>query len=238
MHRTGALAVVLWALAAAWAAAQPAAQSVTPEAIPPYTAVTLRVGGSGFQPGCRVMLGRGERFAPVATTVLGENELEVRLPAGLPPRPAVRKLVVDCGGERSQVLTLHVTTGRAAGATPPAAEPTPEVGASSPSDETPTLQALDPAEVPAGEPFTLTLTGSGFEDGAAVEVLANVHAGTAAAPEYRSRRFPAEHLSDSVLLVDFDRGFSAAPALRPVKVVNPSGAASAPLFLRITRRLP
>ncbi len=238
MGRMGGLALALWALAALPATAQPAARSVTPRTVAPYAPVTLRIAGSGFLPGCRVMLDRGLRFAPVATTVLGEDAIEVRLPAGLPPRPAVRRLVVDCGGARSRPLTLHVSKSRPAAGTPPAAPTAPEQKEAPPVQDTPVLQALDPAEVPAGEPFTLTLTGSGFEEGAVVQVLANVHAGSSAAPEYRPRRFPAERLSDSVLLVDFERGFAPEPALRPVTVVNPSGAASAPLFLRITRRSP
>ena len=238
MRRVGALTAVLLAAATALAAAQPVARSVTPETVPPYAPVTLRVEGSGFEPGCRAMLGRGGRYTPVATTVLGETEIEVRLAAGLPSRPPVRELVVECGGVRTQPLTLHVAKNRPASGASSTASSVAAEEAAAPEGEAPILQALDPAQVPAGEPFTLTLIGAGFQNGAKVDVLVNVHAGTGAAPEYGIRRFPAERLSDSVLLVDFDRGFAAEPSLRPVTVVNPSGAASASLFLRITRRSP
>jgi hypothetical protein len=100
------------------------------------------------------------------------------------------------------------------------------------------VERLDPATVPAGDPFALTVVGSGFVDGATVGVLANVNAGTSRAPRYETVQFEAELASDSVLIVDFDRGFAVPPSVRSVVVKNPDGAESSPLYLTITRRSP
>ncbi len=231
--------------AAIASAGQPVAVSVTPDTVRPYESVVLRVEGSGFGPGCRALLGRAGRYVPVATTVEGGTVVEIRLPAGLPPVPRERAVVVECGSTRTAPLTVTVNRSMPGGAQPvpspslaaaagaaSAAEPEPATAA------VPVLARLDPWTVPAGEPFTLTLTGSRFEEGASVEVTVNVNAGTSRPPEYRPRRFPADRLSDTVLLVDFDRGFAPEPPLRPVRVVNRSGAQSAPLYLRISGRTP
>jgi len=104
--------------------------------------------------------------------------------------------------------------------------------------DAPRLLSLDPPTVAAGESLTLTVMGAHFRDGAKVEVLANANAGTSREPDYRTVPFPSDFASDTVLLVDFDRGFAASPKLRSVTVVNPDGSRSPPLYLGITRSLP
>jgi hypothetical protein len=64
-----------------------------------------------------------------------------------------------------------------------------------------------------------------------------VNAGTASPPRYEMREFAAEVLSPTVLTVQLDRGFAPMPRQRTLAVVNPGGAASAPLFLEVVGRV-
>ncbi len=213
---------------------------VEPDTVEPYKAVVLKVSGDGFLPSCRVMIDKQSRFVPVKTEYVDENRLRAVLSAGLGPEPATRRIVVKCGGRRSNEIsfrveeTLQVEAVSESEVEPP--EPDEELALA--TERTAIVASLDPATVAAGEVITLTLMGSGFAEGARVEVLANTNAGTSRAPLYEVIEFEAEFASDSVLIVDFDRGFAASPRLRPVVVVNPDGSESLPVYLKITRRSP
>lgn len=235
-------------LLAVQAAGLPVAASIEPEAIVAYRPVELTVHGEGFEAGCRVLIGVPGRLVPVRSEIEDESVIRVHLPAGLSPEPETRKVVVDCGrGNRTGMLTLTVAdtaeedstnVPSSTNVTGAATTDTAEVSVDNTPAVTPRLVSLDPAEAPAGEPFTLTLMGSNFLEGAEVEIFANANAGTSRQPDYRPVQFPAEFASDTVLLVDFDRGFAPSPKLRSVTVVNPDGGHSPPLFLGITRSLP
>jgi hypothetical protein len=172
-----------------------------------------------------------------------QTEIRVRLTAGLSPQPANRRIVVECGkGRRSGMLTLAVEKAEPqphdesvadAAVEEPGEEPT-----SAAHGEAPRINSLEPPTVTAGEPLTLTVMGVNFREGATVEVFANANAGTSREPDYRAVPFPVEVASDTVLLVDFDRGFAPSPKQRSVTVVNADGTRSPPLFLGITRSLP
>jgi len=90
----------------------------------------------------------------------------------------------------------------------------------------------------AGRPATLTVSGASFAEGVVVKILANRNAGTSLKPVYELRTFAPERLSETVLLLDLDRGFAPAPRLRSLVVANPDGGESAPVFLNVTRRVP
>jgi hypothetical protein len=229
-------------------AGPPRVTSTDPSTVAPYRPVEITIRGDGFEAGCRVLMGSPGRLVPVRSEVENDSTIRVRLAAGLSPQPGTRQIVVDCGpGRRSGALVLTVadrdaheerdepdSVAVAGSVDGEAAEASPEAA----SDVAPRLVSLDPPSTPAGAPFTLTLMGARFEEGARVEVLANANAGTSRPPDYRPMPFPTEFASDTVLLVDFDRGFAESPKLRSVSVVNPNGRRSAPLYLGITRSLP
>ncbi|MFH1176187.1 MAG: hypothetical protein V1750_02175, partial [Acidobacteriota bacterium] len=102
----------------------------------------------------------------------------------------------------------------------------------------PVVTRVDPAELEAGRPVTLTVTGESFAEGVVVRILANRNAGNSMKPVYEMRVFQPERLSETVLVLDIDRGFSPNPRLRSLVVANPDGAESAPLFLNVIRRMP
>jgi hypothetical protein len=216
------------------------ATAVVPDIIEAYRPAELTITGRGFDDGCRVLVGPRGRMVEVAHELVDATEIRVRLAAGYPPTPAERQLVVDCGpGRRSAPLAIRIVPALSPEAEPesPGPQPpaeNPELGAGAP----PSVTSLEPAAVDAGRPFTLTVLGAGFADGAVVEVFANRNAGSSADPAYEMVRFPAELASSTVLLVDFERGFAAAPRLRQLVVVNPDGAASSPAYLRIQRSVP
>jgi hypothetical protein len=224
-------------------AAAPVATSIEPSTVVPYRPARLAIHGEGFEKGCRVLLGVPGRLVPVRSEVVEADEIHVQLTAGLSPEPTARQIVVDCGrGRRSEMLVLTVAEempGPEEDQDPqPGTLDEPETETAPAGGEPPQIHTLDPPIVTAGEPLTLTVMGANFSDGATVEVFANANAGTSRQPEYRSVPFSAEFASDTVLLVDFDRGFAASPRQRSIAVVNPDGGRSPPLYLEITRSLP
>jgi hypothetical protein len=228
-------------LAALQAVGPPVVDEVEPDVLEPYRPARLSVRGTGFDDGCRVLLGVPGRMVPVKSELTGSEEIRVELTAGYGPHPAERQLEVDCGhGRRSAPIRIRIGAEQA-----PVPEEVPPDDADQGDEifetsagEPPRVAGLDPATVAVGQPLTLTVTGEGFRDGAQVEVFANAHAGSSVPPVYRMVAFEAEFASDTVLLVDFDRGFAPSPRLRQVVVVNPDGTASAPLYLEIQRRQP
>lgn len=230
-------------LLAAQIAAPPVAASIEPSTVAPYRRTELIIQGRGFEEGCRVLLGVSGRLVPVRSEIAGSTEIHVQLTAGLSPEPTVRQVVVDCGrGRRSDVLELtiaaEVPEPEQAPTPEPATTEVPESSTQPPTSDPPQIHSLDPPIVAAGEPLTLTVMGAHFSEGATVEVLANANAGTSREPEYTAVPFPSEFASDTVLLVDFDRGFALSPKQRSITVVNPDGGRSPPLYLKITRSLP
>ena len=234
-----ALAAALVPAPAPTGAGGVAVHALEPDPLPPLTPAVLTVRGEGFAATCRVLLGPEGRLLQVPAETVDAGTIAVRLPLGLPPSPP-RQLVVDCGAAGSSPpVTVHVGRARPTAAAAPleagpgaaaAAAPTPAVG------EPPALERVDPLAVEAGRPETLTVVGRGFVDGATVRILANVNAGTSSPPRYEMRPFAAQVLSPTVLVVELDRGFSPSPRLRPLAVVNPGGAESAPLFLEVLGR--
>jgi hypothetical protein len=237
---TSVLLIVAMAQSGAGA---PIAAAVSPEVLAPYRPAQMTISGEGFAPDCRVLVGVPGKLVPVRSRVVSDSEIVVELAAGYGPNPARRQLVVACDeGGRSDPLWLSI----AAEGESPAADfivdavddGSPASTGDEPSGEQPHVLRLDPGTIAAGEPFTLTVIGEGFVEGAAVEALANVHAGTSRQPDYRSTAFPTEFASDTVLIVDFDRGFAPSPRLRSITVVNPDGGRSPPMYLEVTRRMP
>jgi len=237
-------ALLLILAAAQSGAGAPVAAAVRPEVLIPYRPAQLTVSGEGFAPDCRVLIGTPGKLVPVRSRVASDSEIVVELSAGYGPNPARRQLVVDCGdGGRSAPLWLTIG---GEGGSSLAAESIQNVvrqdslpaSADAAQSEIPRVLRLDPGTIVAGEPFTLTVVGEAFQEGATVEALANIHAGTSRQPEYRSVGFPTEFASDTVLIVDFDRGFAPSPRLRSITVVNPDGGRSPPMYVEVTRRLP
>lgn len=217
--------------------------SLDPASIHPYEPAVIEITGKGLKPSCRVMIDKQRRFVPVKTEFVDESRVRAVLSNGLGPEPSSRRLVVRCGRERSAPLELRIVAGQ----TKPEGHDGPSEAAESgqaidqvvKGDAQPvTIDRLDPEGVVAGEVFTLTLTGTGFQQGATVEVLANANAGTSRVPQYESLSFDAEVASDTVLIVDFERGFAASPQLRSVVVKNPDGGESLPAYFKILRRSP
>jgi len=235
--------LLLLAMAQSGAGA-PIATAVSPDLLAPYRPSQLTIRGEGFAPGCRVLIGLPGKLVPVRSRSTEDGEIIVELAAGYGPSPARRQLVVDCGESgRSDPLWLTIGTGdgpqaEAEAGPDPTVQPSPEPGGVGAPGEVPRVLRLDPGTIVAGEPFTLTVVGEAFQEGATVEALANVHAGTSRQPEYRSVGFPTEFASDTVLIVDFDRGFAPSPRLRSITVVNPDGGRSPPMYVEVTRRLP
>lgn len=227
---------------------RPALDRVEPPSVPAYAPASVTLHGRGFGAGCHVLLGVPGRMVPVPSTLVDAKTLQVELRLGLPPEPAERQLVVDCGGGRvsAQAILRVEPRGHGQPATPPAVplpviEPVAQAAvAGSPAGivSVPVLARLEPAEFAAGQTGILTLFGSGFASDTRVRILANLHAGTSRPPDYEMKEFAAELLSDTVLTVELDRGFAPSPRLRRVVVVNPDGGESAPLFLTVTRRKP
>jgi len=230
-------------LLAAQVAAPPVVTSIEPSMVAPYRPADLTIRGEAFEAGCRVLLGVPGRLVPVRSEIVESDEIRVHLAVGLSPEPATRQIGVDCGrGRRSDMMTLTVAAAvdesEKESSTKPVAAASSEITPASSTYNTPRILSLDPPTAPAGEPLTLTVMGAHFRDGATVEVFANANAGTSHEPDYRAVPFPSEFASDTVLLVDFDRGFATSPKQRSIAVVNPDGGRSPPLYLEITRSLP
>lgn len=236
---TAAFLIVAMAQASA---AAPVASSVSPDVLAPYRPAQLTIQGAGFDDGCRVLIGPPGKLIPVRSEAVSDSEIVVNLPAGYGPSPQRRQLIVDCaGGARSEPLWLTIAAGgdvRPAEADDGHAAPGTDPAPGDVTGEPPRVLRLDPGAIAAGEPFTLTVVGEAFQEGAVVQVLANANAGTSRQPEYRSIAFPTELASDTVLIVDFDRGLAPSPRLREIVVVNPDGGRSPPMYLEVTRRMP
>ncbi|OFV79469.1 MAG: hypothetical protein A2Y78_04985 [Acidobacteria bacterium RBG_13_68_16] len=224
----------------------PVLRSLEPESIPAYSPVTLKLHGEGFTRDCRVKLGVPGRMVPVPAQLVAPDTLTVDLRLGLGPQPVQRQVVVDCGGGRvTPPLPLTVESpaarprmgNQAASASAESAPPAPTEAVAAQSTA-PTVERLEPPELPAGQAGILTVFGKDFAAGAVVKLLANVNAGTSRAPQYEMKQFDTEVLSDTVLTVQLDRGFSPSPRLRTVVVVNPDGGESTPFILTVTRRQP
>ncbi|PWB73315.1 MAG: hypothetical protein C3F15_09825 [Holophagae bacterium] len=222
----------------------PSSVAVSPDVLAPYRPAELTIRGEGFGPDCSVLTGSPGKLVPVHSRVVSDSEIVVELAVGFGPKPPRRQLIVDCGGGgRSDPLWLTIAAG---GGSPvvadsdaqPALDDGVGTGSGSGLSEHPRIIRLDPGAIAAGEPFTLTVVGEAFQEGAEVAVLANIHAGTSREPEYQPVDFPAEVASDTVLIVDFDRGFAPSPRLRSITVVNPDGGRSPPMYLEVTGRLP
>ncbi|HSL17294.1 MAG TPA: hypothetical protein VLB51_05245 [Methylomirabilota bacterium] len=228
------------ALLALFAVDAVSVSAVVPNTLEAYRPAQLTISGEGFDDSCRVLIGTPGRMVPVAHELLGATEIRVRLASGYGPTPARRQLVVECGPRRrSSPVAIRIVVAPGEDAVLPTPAPSsPDESPSPVEGSPPSVASLEPATVGAGLLFTLTVIGEGFADGAIVEVFANRNAGSSADPSYEMVRFPAELASDSVLLVDFDRGFAAAPRLRQLVVVNPDGAVSSPAYLRIQRSVP
>ena len=238
---TSVLLIVAMAQSGAGA---PIAAAVSPAMLAPYRPAQLSITGEGFAPDCRVLIGVPGKLVPVRSRTVSDSEIVVELAAGYGPNPSRRQLVVTCDvGGRSDPLWLSIAVegGSPAAADPvvdPAAHGSTNSGGGGAPTEVPRVLRLDPVTIAAGEPFTLTVVGEGFQEGATVEALANVHAGISRQPEYRPIGFPTEFASDTVLIVDFDRGLAPSPRLRSITVVNPDGGRSPPMYLEVMRRLP
>lgn len=235
------VALLIVAMAQASVAA-PVASSVSPDVLAPYRPAQLAIQGEGFDRDCRVLIGPPGKLIPVRSEAVSDSEIVVNLSAGYGPTPQRRQLIVDCAGRaRSEPLWLTIAAGDdvdSAEAEPGQAAPSPDPTAGEFTGELPRVVRLDPGTIAAGEPFTLTVVGDAFQEGATVEALANANAGTSRQPEYRSIAFPTEFASDTVLIVDFDRGFAPSPRVRSITVVNPDGGRSPPMYLEVTRRMP
>ncbi len=222
-------------------AGAPIAAAVSPEVLAPYRPAQLTITGESFAPDCRVLVGVPGKLVPVRSRTVSDSEIVVELTAGYGPTPSRRQVVVTCdAGGRSDPLWLSIQAEDDPPATDfivdPVAAGSPDLAGDDSSGEQPHVLRLDPGTIAAGEPFTLTVIGEGFVEGAAVEALANIHAGTSRQPDYRSTAFPTEFASDTVLIVDFDRGLAPSPRLRAITVVNPDGGRSPPMYLEVTRR--
>jgi hypothetical protein len=220
--------------AAAGGAAELSLSHLEPSVIPPYEAVTLRLIGRGFEAGAEVLIegsasGRYVRHRPSRVTA---ELCEIELPLGFGPRPAERRVSLrNPNGDQTAPLVLQIRgPQKAARGEPAAAEepPPPPEGAVRPR-----ILDLRPPGVAAGRPFFLQVRGSGFADGAAIEVTANRNAGSTRLPDYGPRAFVAEWIDAELLEVDFDRGFYPIPGVRDVVVVNPDGGRSNPASLHI-----
>jgi len=237
------LAAVLVAAGLLQASAAVQVTAVEPAVVPAYAPVEVSVRGSGFGPGCRVLLGAPGKLLEVPVEVVDGELIRVRLRLGLGPRPPRRLLVVRCDGVSTPPHELRVE--RQSPSATPAAAADPGVAASEPpvpavmeGGEPPAIDRIDPPELAAWSTETLTVHGAGFAAGSLVKILANRNAGTSRPPLYEMVPFTAEVLSDTVLTVALDRGFAPVPRLRPVVVVNPDGGESAPVFLAVARRSP
>jgi hypothetical protein len=221
-------------------------RSLEPESVAAFAPVTLTLHGEGFTRDCHVMLGVPGRMVPVQATLVGADTLTVELRLGLGPQPPRRQVVVDCGGGRvtpSLPLTVappaaHALSGEQPALVPTESAPQGSSEAVAAPATAPGVERLEPAELPAGQAGILTVFGRDFAAGAVVKILANVNAGTSRAPQYEMKQFDTEVLSDTVLTVQFDRGFAPSPRLRTVVVVNPGSGESTPLILAVTRRQP
>jgi hypothetical protein len=211
-------------------AESPSLLSLEPDAVLPYQPLTLRLVGRGFRVGATVYVegSLGGRFLPYQPVAVEEETLEVELPLGFAPTPRERGVCVkNPGGSTSSTLQLRVgelaareTTGA------PAAESGETLAPASPG--VPSIREIRPSSVPPGSPVLLEIYGSGFTDGARVELTVNLRAGSTELPEYAPKAFEAEWIDQGLLELELQRGFYPVPAARDLVVVNPDGSRSEP----------
>jgi uncharacterized protein (TIGR03437 family) len=168
----------------------PAITSLAPSSAtaggPPFT---LAVNGSGFLSGAAVQW----NGSPLATSYVNGNQLTAAVPASLIAAPGSASVtVVNPGGSGSNTATFTINAG---GPTPPS------------------ISGLSPSSATAGgSAFTLTVNGSGFLSGAAVEWN-----GSALVTGYSNANQLTAAVSASLI---------AVPGSASVTVVNPGGLAS------------
>jgi hypothetical protein len=241
-----ALAAVLLLAAMARAMAAPEVTlieltTVEPAILAAYTPATLVLRGSGFVAGAQVFIesGTADRFLAYAPLALSAEGCEVDLRLGFGPVPSERRIYIR-NPDGTQSLPLRLRVGLSP-ATPPTSLPelpateratTPDDSAV-PTGEAPTIRELRPSALPSGRPVEMEILGSGFANGAKVEVTVNLLAGSSRMPEYGARLFAADWLDEGELAVAFDRGFHPSPGVRHLVVVNPDGRRSGVALLRI-----
>ena len=228
------------ALAAVAAADAPRLERVEPQRVEPHRPFVLVLTGSGFEAGADALIESGtrDRFIRRQPRSLSDTRCEISFALGYGPEPSERRLYVENpGGERSEMLRLEIAAGAGeapadgAGREPP--DPSTTEPGSAGTDSAPVIAELRPAAARAGEPFLLEIFGSGFVPEAEVRVTVNVNAGSSRLPHYAPQPFAALFVDEELLEVEFDRGFYPIPGARDVAVVNPDGAESAPVVLRI-----
>lgn len=238
-----ALAAALLLAAMARAMAAPEATrieltSVEPAILAAYTPATLVLRGSGFVAGAQVFIESGatDRFLAYAPLALSAEGCEVELRLGFGPVPSERRIYIR-NPDGAQSLPLRLRVGLSP-TTPPTSSPetaratTPDDSAV-PTGEAPAIRELRPSALPSGRPVEMEILGSGFADGAKVELTVNLLAGSSRMPEYGARLFAADWLDEGELAVAFDRGFHPSPGVRHLVVVNPDGRRSGVALLRI-----
>lgn len=93
----------------------------------------------------------------------------------------------------------------------------------------PTLSALSPSRVGEAEPFTLRLTGTGFDTASSVFIqVRDPDSG-----HLTWRKFVPQFVDEQTLNLTFDRGFSANPAQRNIYVTSSTGKQSQQMMLVI-----
>lgn len=217
----------------------PELHAISPAVLAPFQSARLEIRGQGFDEDTRVLIEGVSpgRFMSYQPELLSPERCTVELPLGFGPRPPIRDVVIETrNGARSHALPLTIRE-----------MVTEPLDADAPESESggvpiqiedvvsggPALREIRPATAPAGRAFRLELLGGGFAEGAHVEVVVNVHAGSSKLPEYRPQSFRATRLGEDLLEVSFERGFYPVPGARDLRVVNPDGTRSETRSLRI-----
>ena len=208
--------------------------ALNPQTIEAFTPLRLIISGRNFDAGSRVYIqtSKANRFISYKPVTIESEKIVVVLKIGFGLNPKHRAVyVASSDGSSSNQLQLDIVTKGSLNVdtdqnqNQDASENDQSTIPSAPLSS-PTIHELQPNQALTAHKVNMLIVGEHFMDGAQVYVLANSNAGTAKAPEYIFLPFEAERLAETLLQVNFDRGFYSTPEIREIYVVNPDGGRS------------
>jgi hypothetical protein len=157
---------------------------ISPSSVKGMQATALTITGSGFRSGMAISVRTPSgmiNVAPTMITVLSSNELRIMLTLPAAPTPYIAPLSISIPNfptvtANLQVFSIVVPAPHSTSTTPTSGAPTlpakpPVASLPAPAPVPLRIIGISPAQVHVGQVTTLTLTGTGFQNGSSISVI-------------------------------------------------------------------